>query len=105
MLASSFAQHGVLPFVDDVVADRAVLDRYRRSLSPPVRLIVLAPSLDIVLKRDAARDKQVAAGWAYLANPMQAQLGGLGLWLDTSHHSVESTVSTIEQGWDQAVLA
>jgi adenylylsulfate kinase-like enzyme len=104
MLASSFARHGVLPFVDDVVPDRAVLEGYRRSLPAPVRLIVLAPSLGIVLRRDAERHKQVAARWTYLADPMRTQLGGTGFWLDTTLHSVESTVSTIEQHWDQALL-
>jgi len=105
MLASSFARHGVLPFVDDVIADRAVLEGYRRSLPSPVRLIVLAPSLDMVLRRDAVRRKQVAARWAYLADPMRTHLSGLGFWLDTTQQGLESTVSTIERHWDQALLA
>lgn len=102
MLATSFAARGVLPVVDDVVADRQVLERYRRGLPEPIRLIVLAPSLDAVLGRDAAREKQVAERWAYLAEPMRRDLSGSGLWLDTTNVDVDDTVTEIERRWDQA---
>lgn len=61
LLATSFANHGVLPVIDDVVASRSQLDRYFGTLPTPIRLVVLAPSIDAVLARDAARHKQVAA--------------------------------------------
>lgn len=105
ILATSSAAHGVLPLIADVVADKSVLAEYRRSLPTPVRLIVLAPSRDAVLGRDAARHKQVAARWAYLADPMRSPLGAFGLWLDTTRLDAEETVSTIERNWDKALLA
>jgi hypothetical protein len=105
MLAASFAAHGVLPFIDDVIADRAVLDGYLRDLPRPVRLITLDPSIDIALARDASRHKQVAERWTYLAESMRRDLSRHGLWLDTSQLDLEQTVATIERRWDEALLA
>lgn len=104
MLATSFAANGVLPLIDDVIADRHVLEDYRRGLPEPVRLVVLAPSIDAVFRRDAARNKQVAERWAYLADPMRRDLSACGLWLDTTDLDVEATVAAIERHWDDGVL-
>lgn len=104
LLATSFASHGVLPFIDDVVATRAVLDDYRGTLPSPTRLVVLAPFVDAVLARDAERDKQVAAQWAYLGEPMARELSDVGLWLDTTDLDVDGTLAAIEARWDKALL-
>ena len=104
MLATSFAEHGVLPIVDDVIADASVLDDYLRMLPPPCRLVVLTPSVETALQRDAARDKQVAGNWAYLAQPMAAALDGLGLWLDTTDLDLEATVDAIMKSWDGTLI-
>jgi len=102
MLARSFAAYGVLPVVDDVLADRSVLDGYRSTLAPPIRLIVLTPSLEVVMARDAVRHKHVADRWTYLAEPMARELGDVGLWLDTSQLDVEATLAAIERQWSVA---
>lgn len=81
-----------------------MLEDYRRGLPEPVRLVVLAPSIDAVLRRDAARNKQVAERWAYLADPMRRDLSECGFWLDTTELDVEATVAAIERQWDDAVL-
>lgn len=104
MLATSFARHGVLPVVDDVIAGRTVLDGYVQGLPQPVRLIVLAPRLEVVLQRDAGRSQQVAERWAYLAEPMTRELDGVGLWLDTSALDVSATLAKIHAGWNDALV-
>lgn len=104
MLASSFAEHGVWPVVDDVVTNRSELDEYRAGLPSPVRMIMLAPSVDVVLARDAGRQKQVAAQWTYLAERMFSDLHGVGLWLDSSDLGVEETVAVIDEGWENALI-
>lgn len=98
MLARSSADHGVLPIVDDVIANRRVLDSYMERL-PPIRMIVLAPSLEVVLKRDAERTKHVAEQWAYLAEPMKRDLSWVGSWLDTSDLDLSTTLALIERRW------
>lgn len=104
MLASSFSEHGILPFVDDVLVDRTILERYLERLPRPVRLVVLAPTLEATLRRDAARDKQVAERWAYLAEPMEEALAGLGLWVDSTLLDVDQTVAAVEARWDEALV-
>jgi chloramphenicol 3-O-phosphotransferase len=104
LLASSFAEHGVLPIVDDVIADGDVLQAYLPVLPRPHRLIVLAPSVQTSLQRDAARSKQVAERWAYLAEPMAKALTGIGLWIDTSELDVDATIDAILAGWDRATI-
>ena len=104
MLATSFAAHGVWPVVDDVVANRSVLDYYCARLPSPLRLITLAPSLDVVMARDAARHKQVAAQWRYLAEPMSRELSGVGLWLDTSDLDIEATIAAIDERWNESLV-
>lgn len=52
----------------------------------------------------AARHKQVAAQWTYLAEPMVRDLTGVGLWLDTSELDVEGTLDAISSRWNEALL-
>ncbi|MBA2571181.1 MAG: hypothetical protein H0V04_08385 [Chloroflexi bacterium] len=104
LLAISFSEHGILPVIDDVLADRTILERYFERLPRPVRLIVLAPTLEATLRRDAARDKQVAERWAYLAEPMSAALEGSGLWVDSTLLDVDETVAMVEARWDEAFV-
>jgi chloramphenicol 3-O-phosphotransferase len=104
-LASSFADQGVLPIIDDVIADRDVLEDYLQMLPPPHRVIVLRPAVETAMRRDAARDKQVAERWAYLAEPMASALKGVGLWLDTSNLEVAATVDAIMLRWSESLVA
>ena len=61
LLADSFASTGILPVIDDTVVERQRLDDYLADLNArPLRLVVLAPPLEVSLARDAARpSKQV----------------------------------------------
>ncbi|GAC1613522.1 MAG: hypothetical protein NVS9B1_22130 [Candidatus Dormibacteraceae bacterium] len=106
LLAASFAAGGILPVVDDVIADREVFAEYAEGLPKPVRLVVLAPSLEVVLARDAGRGegKQAAAAWAHLADPMVRDLGAQGLWVDSSELDADATVALVERRWDEALL-
>jgi adenylate kinase len=104
MLARSFSEAGVLPIVDDVIADAEVLAGYTAALPKPIRLIVLSATPEVVLTRDRARQKQVAREWSYLAEPMARDLAGHGLWVDSSNLDVEGTLNVIEGRWDAAML-
>jgi chloramphenicol 3-O-phosphotransferase len=96
-LASSYHEAGFLPIVDDVVVGRDRLALYARHVSAqPLGLVVLAPSLEVALERDERRRyKAVGRRWAHLDAEQRAQLGGLGLWLDTGDMTAEETVDAI----------
>ncbi len=96
LLADSFMHKGFTPVIDDVVL-RLQLAQYRKFLSRwPLRLVVLAPSVDVALKRDRERaEKHVGGRFSYLDKELRTQMQGLGLWLDTSAMDVDKTIEAI----------
>ena len=105
LLADSFMDKGFTPVIDDVVL-RLQLARYRKLLSRwPLRLVVLAPSVDVALKRDRERaEKHVAGRLSYLDDELRTQMQGLGLWLDSSAMGVGETVEAIISHGEDALL-
>jgi broad-specificity NMP kinase len=94
LLAESFHRAGIVPVVDDVVITRERLAIYTRRLS--LRLVVLAPALEVALQRDRRRGyKLVGDRWAHLDDEQRQELGGVGLWIDTSRQTPERTVDAI----------
>ena len=106
LLAGSLMDAGFTPIVDDVVL-QLQLERYREVLSRwPLRLVVLAPSVEVALERDQGRaERHVANRFAYLDAELRKQIQGLGLWLDTSGMSIAETVEAIILDADEAVLS
>ena len=105
LLADSLMDAGFTPIVDDVVL-QLQLARYREVLSRwPLRLVVLAPPVEVALERDRGRaEKHVANRFAYLDTELRKQMQGLGLWLDTSGMSVSETVGAIIRRTDEALV-
>ena len=105
LLADSFMDAGFTPLIDDVVL-RLQLAHYREVLSRwPLRLVVLASPLDVVLQRDRERvEKHLGGRYAYLDGELREQMRGLGLWLDTSGRTVRETVEVIMRRADAAIL-
>jgi hypothetical protein len=59
-------------------------------------LVVLAPSLEVALGRDAHRkEKQVAQMFAHMDAELRDEMSGLGWWLDTSELTVDQTVDRL----------
>jgi predicted kinase len=96
-LANSYYEAGFVPVIDDIVVGPKRLGLYERELVPrPLRLVVLAPPLEVALARDEARgDKRVGDRWAELDALQRERLRDVGLWLDTESMSVEETVDAI----------
>ena len=105
LLADSFRRRRFTPVVDDVIL-RLQLKRYRTALSDwPLRLVVLAPSVDVALERDRRRpEKHVAARFSHLDEELRTQMQGLGLWLDTSEMGIGETVEAIARRASEALL-
>ncbi|MER5768632.1 AAA family ATPase [Streptomyces sp. NPDC001985] len=95
-LARSFHAAGVVPVIDDVVVRRAHLDFYREQLRGlPLRLIVLAPSAEVVARRVAERDKVLASDWSFLDGALRGELSGEGTWFDSSAMTLAATVDAV----------
>jgi predicted kinase len=87
-LANNFVDFGFTVFMDTVVQDRAMLEFLLALMSPrPVRLVTLAPGVDVCGQRNAARhpDERFAFDrYRELDADMRSELAGVGWWFDTS---------------------
>src|SRR6266511_2446735 len=89
-----------------VVGGRADLTALIRSR--PLLVVVLAPSVDTVAAREAARAKDAYGTWAIerLDEVLRHQTPRIGLWLDTSRQtSAETAEEILARGWAEARIA
>ena len=107
LLADSFAAASIVPVIDDTVVTRNRVSDYLADLrTRPLRLVLLAPPLEVALARDRARGyKQVGHLWAHLDDEMRRDLPGVGLWLDTSKLAPAETVDLILANERKAPIA
>lgn len=105
LLADSFGSAGFEVVIDDVILWPGGLSLYLDLLrSRPIRFVVLAPRLDVVAGRDAGRDKHVFELWQHLNDDLRRWTDQPGLRLDTSNEDATTTVRTIRQRWDEALV-
>ena len=87
-LARNFIDAGFTVLMDTVLADRAELDFFLALLSPrPVRLVVLAPGIDVCRHRNATRhpeDRFDFDDYERLEVDMKREFGDAGWWFDTA---------------------
>ncbi len=105
LLARSYAEAGFTPFLDLVVVTRYHLEAFRGYLrGARLRLVVLAPGVDVTLERDRGRGSTAGDGWTHLDAAMREELAGLGLWVDSSTLSVVETADAILERQPEALL-
>jgi predicted kinase len=96
LLALSFRDAGFTTVIDDIIVGER-LDHLREELAGvPFRLVILAPSVESVIARDAAREKTVGEAWAhYLDTELRKMPRDVGLWVDSGAQTAEQTVNEI----------
>ena len=106
LLARAFADAGFVPVMEYVVVERTRLARYRAALSDfDLRFVVLNPRREVVLRRDADREKAgIAPHFVYLQAELERELSGVGLWIDSSTLSADETVAEILRRGEAARL-
>ncbi|QFZ24716.1 AAA family ATPase [Saccharothrix syringae] len=102
--ADGYAGDGWTAVVQDVVLGghlRTFVDAVR---TRPRYVVVLAPSPEVVARREAARPKTGYGAWtvADLDRGLRDGTPRLGLWLDTSDQTPDQTVDAILAGLDRA---
>ena len=84
------------------------LEHFRTDIrSRPLFLVNLAPSLDIVKRRNEERpNKNVFEPWSpILDRAMREAMSAVGLWLDNSNQTLEETVEEIlRRVWHEGAL-
>lgn len=98
-LASNFVDYGFTVLMDTVVADRPELDLLVALMAPrPVRLLTLAPGIEVCKHRNAHRDPEDRFefdGYERLEADMRRDLAGVGWELDTSAMTAEETARLV----------
>jgi hypothetical protein len=94
LLARSFADAGFIPVIDYIVVSRERVVEYRQQLGEcTLYLVTLVPGIAVTLERDRLRpEKTVGDVWVHLHEMIQAELSGVGLWVDNSTLPVEEIV-------------
>ena len=105
-MARNYADAGFVCVLEGAVVRRAEIDLCARACEPhPLRLVVLAPPLEVSEARDAARSgKHVAEHFRHLHADLHRELAGAGLWLDTTRLDPPETVSLLLARADEAVV-
>lgn len=98
-LANNFIDFGFTALMDTVLADRAELDFFLALMSPrPVRLVVLAPGIQVCKDRNAHRDPHEQFDfhdYERLEADMLREFRDVGWWLDTADLTAEATADQI----------
>jgi gluconate kinase len=105
LLARSFHDAGFTAvLVDIIVGDR--WDHLCEDLAGAAfHFVVLAPDVETVIARDAARGKTVGPEWGhYLDGELRKAMAGVGLWIDTSRQTSDETVDEIMQRLHEGLI-
>ena len=105
-LADTFFEAAFTVVIAEILAGR--LDNFRADIkNRPLLLINLAPSLDVVRRRNEERpNKNVFEPWSpILDRAIRETMEGIGLWLDNSNQTPEETVDEIlQRAWMEGTL-
>ncbi len=103
-LVDNFAGEGFVPIVDGAITRRSWLrDRLTRIQTRPALLLVLAPSDDTSRSRDASRSGVTFyEEYPDFPNSLDAEFGGIGLWVDSGSLNLADTVNVILDNLDAA---
>jgi chloramphenicol 3-O-phosphotransferase len=108
-LAANFIDYGFTVFMDHIVVDRDHLARLVQLLAPrPVRLVTLAPSIEVCRHRNQTRDPDESwdfQGYDDLEAELRRNVGDLGWWFDTSDLTPDDTAAQlVREAATRAVL-
>jgi len=101
-LANNFVDFGFTVLMDSVLADRPELDFFLALLSPrPVRLVILAPGIDVCRRRNATRDPRERFefdGYERLEAEMKREFADRAWWFDTAALTPDETAEQLVAG-------
>lgn len=96
-VADEYVLAGFTVVLQDVILGPSLGDMLRYVTSRPVAVVVLAPSPQVVARREAGRVKSGYGEWTpeMLDDGLRAETQRIGLWLDTSDQTPAQTVDEI----------
>lgn len=102
--AHTYCEAGFTVVLQDVIIGEVLNEVIAMYSDYPLYVVVLCPSPDVALHRDANRHKQTYTSWTPegLDHALREETPKVGLWLDSSNLTVEETANGI---LDQIVSA
>lgn len=103
--ADEYSREGFTVVAQDVILGEHLADVVGMIQRRPLLVVVLAPDVESVLAREAARAKNAYREWTVnlLDHGLRNDTPRLGLWLDTSTQTPEETVAEIlDRAWTEA---
>ncbi len=107
MTADVYATAGFDVVVQDVVLAHHLREHIERIRTRPLHVVVLAPRVEVLAAREAARPKTAYRGSdtpAAMDAALREETPRLGLWLDTSDQTPEETVDEILRRRDDSLV-
>jgi chloramphenicol 3-O-phosphotransferase len=104
-VSDAYFHAGFTVIAQDVILGDDLAEMTSLIRSRPLLVVVLAPSIETVAAREAARGKTAYGTWAVsqLDDVLRHQTPRIGLWLDTSGQTPAETVDEIlVRGWAEA---
>ena len=105
-VADRYVEAGFVTVVQDTILGPMLPVALRFFQSRPAALVVLAPTVEVVAKREAARDKTGYGSFtpADLDRVLREDTSRLGLWIDSSNQTPTETVDEILANRHAALL-
>lgn len=103
--ADEYFREGFTVVVQDVVLGVHLTAMVHQIRARPLSVVVLAPSVEAIAAREAARDKSSYDEWTVtqLDKALRDNTPRIGLWLDTSTQTPEETTDEIlHRAWTEA---
>lgn len=107
-VADDYFREGFTVVAQDVILGEHLADVVGLIRQRPLLVVVLAPQVNAVAARDAARTKNAYDEWTFslLDRSLRNDTPRLGLWLDTSDQTPEETVDEIiNRAWTEARIS
>lgn len=97
LTANQYCAAGFTVIYQDVIIGEILNEVIAMHDKSPLYVVVLCPSPDVALQRDATRHKQTYQSWTphMLDQGLRVETPKVGLWLDTSNLSIADTVAAI----------
>jgi adenylylsulfate kinase-like enzyme len=105
LVARSFYDAGFTAIIDDIIVGERWGHLREDLRGQSFYLVVLAPDVETVIARDAARDHVAGAEWGhFLDGELRKTMASIGLWVDSARQSPEETVEEIVKRLDEGLV-
>jgi chloramphenicol 3-O-phosphotransferase len=107
-VTDAYFNDGFTVIVQDVILGQYLPQMVQAIRARPLLVVVLAPSPEVVMAREAGRGKSAHDSWSVegLHHLLRHETPHLGLWLDTSAQTPEETVDEIlARAWSEAAVS